>query len=881
MPGTTLKTAQNIGILTSFNYNDAITNANPVDYYKFSLTGTNDINLVLSGVAQSYVNAFIYYDKNNNGLIDSGEQLASDFASSSRNAQLTTTLGAGNYYVGISQDSNNVNTNYSLQLLATSTPGSIPSNPGNTLNTAYNIGALTGERTFTQFVGSVDPVDYYKFSLTGTNDINLVLSGVAQSYVNAFIYYDKNNNGLIDSGEQLASDFASSSRNAQLTTTLGAGNYYVGISQDSNNVNTNYSLQLLATSTPGSIPSNPGNTLNTAYNIGALTGERTFTQFVGSVDPVDYYKFSLTGTNDINLVLSGVAQSYVNAFIYYDKNNNGLIDSGEQLASDFASSSRNAQLTTTLGAGNYYVGISQDSNNVNTNYSLQLLATSTPGSIPSNPGNTLNTAYNIGALTGERTFTQFVGSVDPVDYYKFSLTGTNDINLVLSGVAQSYVNAFIYYDKNNNGLIDSGEQLASDFASSSRNAQLTTTLGAGNYYVGISQDSNNVNSSYSLELVNITNPDPSITVALANPTSVTEDGTTNLVYTFTRTGSISNALTVNYDITGTATFNIDYTQQGAASFKATTGTITFAAGSTTKTLTINPTADIAVESNETVSLTLATGTGYAIGTTTAVTGTITNDDSASPSSAGNNTYSFVANTPLGSRTVTETTTGGTDTIDFSGTTVPVNVNLGVTTSQTVNSNLQLIISANNVIENATGGTGNDRLTGNTLNNTLIGGDGNDQLQGLAGNDSLQGGNGNDILTGGTGDDFLLGGLGDDILTGGAGKDKYLFQSSGVFNTSLGIDYITEFEAGQDQIVLSKTTFNAVTNSVGQALTDFAVVSDNQFVNASNARIVFSQSSGSLFYNRDGNLLGAGTVFEFARLGNPNITLSSNDFSLIA
>ncbi|WP_335167165.1 hypothetical protein [Nostoc sp.] len=40
------------------------------------------------------------------------------------------------------------------------------------------------------------------------------------------------------------------------------------------------------------------------------------------------------------------------------------------------------------------------------------------------------------------------------------------------------------------------------------------------------------------------------------------------------------------------------------------------------------------------------------------------------------------------------------------------------------------------MENATGGTGSDRLTGNTLNNTLIGGDGNDQLQGLAVNDTL-------------------------------------------------------------------------------------------------------------------------------------------------
>ena len=123
---------------------------------------------------------------------------------------------------------------------------------------------------------------------------------------------------------------------------------------------------------------------------------------------------------------------------------------------------------------------------------------------------------------------------------------------------------------------------------------------------------------------------PSITLAVS-PSSVTEDGTANIIYTFTRTGAITNALTVNYGIAGTATFNNDYTQIGATSFTGTTGSITFAAGASTKTLTIDPTADTIVESNETVALTLASGTGYTVGTTTAVTGTITNDDVASPS----------------------------------------------------------------------------------------------------------------------------------------------------------------------------------------------------------------------------------------------------------
>jgi hypothetical protein len=126
--------------------------------------------------------------------------------------------------------------------------------------------------------------------------------------------------------------------------------------------------------------------------------------------------------------------------------------------------------------------------------------------------------------------------------------------------------------------------------------------------------------------------EPIITLAVSSPSSVQEDDAKNLVYTFTRTGSTTSALTVNYGITGTAAYNDnytqfnDYTQKGAATFTGTTGTITFAANSNKATLTIEPTADTTVENNETVILTLAAGSGYTIGTTTAVTGTITNDD---------------------------------------------------------------------------------------------------------------------------------------------------------------------------------------------------------------------------------------------------------------
>jgi hypothetical protein len=54
--------------------------------------------------------------------------------------------------------------------------------------------------------------------------------------------------------------------------------------------------------------------------------------------------------------------------------------------------------------------------------------------------------------------------------------------------------------------------------------------------------------------------------------------------------------------------------------------ISFAAGSATATVTVDPTADAEPEADETVALTLLEATGYTIGTTSAVVGTIQNDE---------------------------------------------------------------------------------------------------------------------------------------------------------------------------------------------------------------------------------------------------------------
>jgi cyclophilin family peptidyl-prolyl cis-trans isomerase len=410
---------------------------------------------------------------------------------------------------------------------------------------------------------------------------------------------------------------------------------------------------------------------------------------------------------------------------------------------------------------------------------------------------------------------------------------------------------------------------------------------------------------------------PTITLALS-PTSVSEDGTNNLIYTFSRNGDLSAALTANYSVAGTATFNTDYTRIGTGNFTATSGTITFAAGASTATLTIDPTADTMVENDETVALTLATGTGYTIGTTTAVTGTIVNDDvpvinlSANQTIVeGNSNPQNVTYTVTLSRsdtrviTVNYATANGTATAgsDYTTRTGTLIFNSGVT-SQSINipilndsineanetftftltsptnANLGTRTSVTTTISDTLTASVTTTLPANVEKLTLTGtktinGTGN------AGNNILQGNSGNNILSGLNGNDTLWGQDGNDTLIGGLGNDKYLFQSSGVFSSALGTDYITQFEAGQDQVVLSKTTFSAITNAVGQAFTDFAVVPNDASVDASNARIVFSQGTRSIFYNQNGNLISSTAVFKFAYLGNSGITLSSSDFILVS
>lgn len=123
-----------------------------------------------------------------------------------------------------------------------------------------------------------------------------------------------------------------------------------------------------------------------------------------------------------------------------------------------------------------------------------------------------------------------------------------------------------------------------------------TLLPSEDYQIG-------VNSSATVNIVS----DEAITQRVSVRTTdnmATEAGLTNGTFTFTRTGNTATALTVNFEISGTAKPGIDYVNLGTA--------VRFPARTTTVTKTVTPKQDSIQESQERVVLKLTESPFYAV-----------------------------------------------------------------------------------------------------------------------------------------------------------------------------------------------------------------------------------------------------------------------------
>jgi Ca2+-binding RTX toxin-like protein len=465
-----------------------------------------------------------------------------------------------------------------------------------------------------------------------------------------------------------------------------------------------------------------------------------------------------------------------------------------------------------------------------------------------------------------------------------STTEINNVNWAVTGTGTNLANAADFGGTLPSGIVTFAANETSKVITVNVSGDTTVELDE-NFTVTLSNPTNGATLGTATAIGTILNDDfPSITLAVS-PTNVTEDGTANLVYTFTRTGLITNPLNVNYTIGGTATNGTDYA--------TITNSVIFAANSATATVTVNPTADTTIENNETVALTLATGTGYTIGTTTAVTGTITNDDgpiislglnysAISEDSPNNFIYTFtrtgattnalivnysIAGTAL-STDYTGATPGTGKTITFAAGSATATLTLDPTADTTLEPNETVILQL-------VSGTGYTIVTTAAQTATIINDDNTRNQQGTNGNsvllgknysDYLTGGTGNDILNGAGNSDYLTGAAGNDTLTGGSGGDTFFFA-----NANLGIDTITDFTPNEDTIFVSASGFGSGLIA-GNPLTQTQFILGSSATSASQ-RFIYNSTNGALSFDADGN--GLGTSKQIATLS-VGLALTSED-----
>jgi Ca2+-binding RTX toxin-like protein len=296
----------------------------------------------------------------------------------------------------------------------------------------------------------------------------------------------------------------------------------------------------------------------------------------------------------------------------------------------------------------------------------------------------------------------------------------------------------------------------------------------------------------------ILNDDPTrFSVAASSATKAEGNaGSTSFTFTISRVGDLSAAHSVAWSVTSSdvdPVTTLDF--QGGV---LPSGNVTFAAGETSKVISVLVAGDTAFEQAEGFIVSLSTAApGLAIGIGTAQ-GVIQNDDipgnTGTIGSAGDDTLTGTAAgeamSGLGGRDMVDGAGGndtirgdqgddtlfastgndaldggaGIDTLDFGSAFSTINVfaNLALGIAQKGTLGDDTLVN----LENITGNAGNDSLTGNGLNNALIGSGG---------------------------DDVLAGGLGNDVLTGGLGVDR--------FEVDTGTDTVTDLGLGGADVLL--------------------------------------------------------------------------------
>jgi Bacterial pre-peptidase C-terminal domain len=421
-------------------------------------------------------------------------------------------------------------------------------------NNFLNARTIAAGSSIKDFVNKSDRVDVYKVSLGQRSSFALSV-GNLKSNVSVSLY--GSNGQLIQSSNQ------KKNKPEQISSTLEAGAYYISVNLFRRG-KTPYVLQTTATPsiaiaptpspstapipspTPAPPPNplispspEPGQSLRSAYDMGVLTGVKGFQEYVGTYDSLDYYKFTLADPTPFSAIAVS-ATSGIGIELIQDVNGNGWYDGNDRLTNDpyysfNSSSSYEGPQTRTvtsknLDRGTYFLKIINGrGTGYQTNYTLTVAPSSQVAPFPSptptpsypvaqitspalDPGSATTTAYDVGLLSGNKIYRDFVGSsvgiADGDDLYKFSLDQNAEVGAKLDST-KSGVGLQLFYDRNQNGKLEDSEELGRDPYYSfgyegsyegPQNRSLSLNLDRGTYFVRVTNGRIGYGTDYTLRL---------------------------------------------------------------------------------------------------------------------------------------------------------------------------------------------------------------------------------------------------------------------------------------------------------------------------------------------------------------------------------------------
>lgn len=469
----------------------------------------------------------------------------------------------------------------------------------------------------------------------------------------AFVWQDENNSGVSDPGEMKDLNTLISPLDPTWTLqearSINSSGQIVGFGLKTNGET--HAFLLTPTSGVSSSPCLP--TVNVSVSPSAMNEDAagsltyTFTRSITTGSPLTV-NFSVSGTAD-----AGIDYAQTGATTFTPPSGSVTIPANQQSATvvvdpttDFAvEPNETVILTTTGGVGSYNIGTpTSATGTINNDDTIPTVSVAVAPSSAAEDGAT-NLVYTFNrSSTGGSLTVDFQVSGSAGFGTDYSQTGAATFSASAGTVTFEAGNAqaTVTVDPTADQTVEADEGVTLTLA-----ANPAYTIGSPSAATGT-----------------ITNDDslPGVSVAVS-PTSVTEDGAANLVYTFTRTGSAANTLTVNFSVGGTADASTDYVQTGAASFIPPTGSVTFANGSPTATVTVNPNTDTTVESDETVILTITADAAYIVGSPSSATGTITNDETVQ---LAQSTFTVTEDSPFATITVTRSgDTSSSATVKYS------------------------------------------------------------------------------------------------------------------------------------------------------------------------------------------------------------------------